>query len=248
MKKSHLTSFGTLKPYFTSNLQSLKGKLFLLVLPYGILPVFGAFIAFPATQDFTLQILKENNIVEMLTFIILFISCIIGLRLCLKLKGSINPYTNICILLISLGFFMVAMEEIAWGQQILKFNTPALFEEINAQNELTLHNIGQLQGKSEYFRLFFGLTGLVGIAFSKVPILKDISPPKYLIHFFVVITSFTLLDLFLDYYPINANLDKGIQRLSEVVELLIAIASYFYIIHISNQLYFEIKNQTKTSF
>ena len=42
---------------------------------------------------------------------------------------------------------LVLMEELAWGQVIFSWRTPALLNEINAQNETTLHNIGWFQDR-----------------------------------------------------------------------------------------------------
>ena len=39
------------------------------------------------------------------------------------------------------------MEELAWGQVIFSWRTPPLLNEINAQNETTLHNIGWFQDR-----------------------------------------------------------------------------------------------------
>ncbi len=42
---------------------------------------------------------------------------------------------------------LVLMEELAWGQVIFSWRTPSLLNEINAQNETTLHNIGWFQDR-----------------------------------------------------------------------------------------------------
>ena len=42
---------------------------------------------------------------------------------------------------------LVFMEELAWGQVIFSWRTPPLLNEINAQNETTLHNIGWFQDR-----------------------------------------------------------------------------------------------------
>ena len=39
------------------------------------------------------------------------------------------------------------MEELAWGQVIFSWRTPPLLNEINAQGETTLHNIGWFQDR-----------------------------------------------------------------------------------------------------
>ncbi len=45
------------------------------------------------------------------------------------------------LVLLALGTFFVAMEEISWGQRILGLPTPKLFADYNLQNETNLHNL-----------------------------------------------------------------------------------------------------------
>ena len=47
---------------------------------------------------------------------------------------------RIVLLLIGLGAFFVAGEEISWGQRIIGFSTPEILSEVNYQGELNLHN------------------------------------------------------------------------------------------------------------
>ncbi|MCZ6820481.1 MAG: tetratricopeptide repeat protein [Calditrichaeota bacterium] len=52
------------------------------------------------------------------------------------------------LILIALGAFFVAMEEISWGQRLLGFSTPEYLLEGNVQGEANLHNIGSLHSYS----------------------------------------------------------------------------------------------------
>jgi hypothetical protein len=45
--------------------------------------------------------------------------------------------------LFTLAMLVIAAEEIAWGQRLLGLETPEFLEEINRQEEITLHNIGR---------------------------------------------------------------------------------------------------------
>ena len=59
-------------------------------------------------------------------------------------------------------FFLGAMEEISWGQRIFDWGTPAVFEEVNFQDETTLHNVN-FANNVIYEMLFWGSAlGLVG--------------------------------------------------------------------------------------
>ncbi|MBL7971861.1 MAG: hypothetical protein JNL03_10105 [Prolixibacteraceae bacterium] len=76
----------------------------------------------------------EDHFFEWATAISLFLSFSILLTLFLKTK-------NIFYLFLSVLFFWGAGEEVSWGQRIIGFKTPELMQEINVQNELSLHNI-----------------------------------------------------------------------------------------------------------
>lgn len=62
---------------------------------------------------------------------------------------------------LAVGFFMAGMEEISWGQRIFGWGTPAALEEINFQDETTLHNVN-FANNVIFEILFWGSTlGLV---------------------------------------------------------------------------------------
>ena len=61
---------------------------------------------------------------------------------------------------------LVLMEELAWGQVIFSWQTPPLLNEINAQKETTLHNIGWFQDRLDMgtFLVTLGLLAVVVLA------------------------------------------------------------------------------------
>ena len=63
-----------------------------------------------------------------------------GLRL---LRGG-NRLAGLLFLGLAGACVVIAGEEVAWGQRILGLETPEAIEEINDQDELTIHNIGLL--------------------------------------------------------------------------------------------------------
>ena len=58
------------------------------------------------------------------------------------------------------------MEELAWGHLIFSWRTPPLLNEINAQNETTLHNIGWFQERLDLgtFLATLGVLAVVVLA------------------------------------------------------------------------------------
>ena len=61
---------------------------------------------------------------------------------------------------------LVLMEELAWGQVIFSWRTPPLLNEINAQNETTLHNIAWFQDRLDLgtFLATLGVLAVVVLA------------------------------------------------------------------------------------
>jgi len=62
-------------------------------------------------------------------------------------------------LLIAVACFVVAGEEISWGQRILGWGTPAILEDVNHQGEANIHNIGAVQRLFNLGELVAGLYG-----------------------------------------------------------------------------------------
>ncbi|WP_345273128.1 hypothetical protein [Flaviramulus aquimarinus] len=177
------------------------------------------------------MLLKENSLVENLTFIAFFLSFLYSIKLVRKIKAKTHSKIyKLIIGFMAIVFFFIAMEEIAWGQQFFNFETPENFKKINAQDELTLHNINGLQGESEIFRLAFGLAGLVGLFLNKNRVLSPIAFPFMLSSYLLVIISISVFDVYDDFYPVSSNISIGVQRLSELIEMLIGFTALLYIL------------------
>ena len=82
---------------------------------------------------------KEDGIFEYSTFILLLICCLLSVNLAFKLSGQYRRVLMCSFL--ALVFFVMAGEEISWGQRILNFNTPEIIQTVNVQGETNLHNL-----------------------------------------------------------------------------------------------------------
>ena len=118
----------------------------LLVVLLLVLPVVGGVILAALRADLgTFRFLtKEDGPIEWLQ-VVAFLAVIpfagsTGLRL---LRAG-NRVAGLLFLGLAAACVVIAGEEIAWGQRILGLETPAAIEEINDQDELTVHNIGLL--------------------------------------------------------------------------------------------------------
>ena len=210
--------------------------LFLVLLPLIIVPIFGVLILVPATRGVGLLLLQENNVVETSTFMLLLTAGLYGMHQTWTARSSgHSTLVGVFLGVFSLGLLFVAMEEIAWGQQFLHFNTPEIINRRNLQGELTLHNIKGLQGNSEIFRLIFGIGGLVGVAVRRFPRLQPISVDPLLLPFLLVITAVSAVDTYNDLYSLGENIDTGVQRMSELVEMLIGCAALAYVVSIARR-------------
>lgn len=223
---SKSTSLSMLNSY---KLSSFVVKL-IVMSPVLITLFFGLAWFIPETYKLASWASKENGLAETLTFLFLLFGSMFGGSLAWKMKH--NKEHNLLVLFIitfSLALFIVAMEEISWGQQFFKFQTPESLKTINEQNEVNLHNIKGLQGQSEFIHLFFGLAGLISIYFN-LYILDRVKVPKVLLICFITITVISIADLLVDYTFEKHELTYFMRRLSEVNEMFIGLAGFSYII------------------
>lgn len=200
-------------------------------LPLVVLLLYAGALAHPSSRAIAVEMVQENRPVELLTFLFLCLAGLLGLRLAHRLRSSGRelPVWGFHAAF-GLGMLVVGMEEVAWGQHFLGFETPEALERVNQQGEVTLHNIGPLQGRSEVFRLAFGAAGLLGIWLSFRPRWREVGVPPSLWAWFAVIAAAAVIDLHNDYFPAGTGFyDEGWRWLSEVVEMLIGAAALLYV-------------------
>jgi len=203
----------------------------IMVAPFLVLGASFVLLSATATRAAMLWMLKENHPVEILTFALAFFCSLAALRLAGALRSH-GGDTITCgfYTVFSLGLFVVAMEEIAWGQKLLGFDTPAVLHGLNRQDETTLHNMPGMHGRTEILRLAFGLGGIAGLFLSASRRLRPIATPRLLWPWFVVITAHAGIDYYADLVRIDHDFDFLIRRTSELVELLIGAAGFLYIL------------------
>lgn len=97
----------------------------------------------------------EDGLFETATAIIL-LACAIGLATVLRPALRLDRRLGMMIAFVAILCFLLLMEEISWGQRILGFETPEDIREINAQEEVNLHN------------MFVGFNQLIRLAISLV--------------------------------------------------------------------------------
>ena len=89
------------------------------------------------------QLTSEDNIIENLSAVLLlFCSCffLISFFHARKSPLKIHHWLTYGLLMLSIVFFLIAGEEISWGQRIFDLATPDYLSSVNEQDELNFHN------------------------------------------------------------------------------------------------------------
>jgi hypothetical protein len=108
--------------------------------------VFFIFIESPILYT---KLIVEDGVVEYATFSSYLFASIIFLLSAIKDKSK-KP---VGLIIFSIGCFILAMEEISWGQRLLSLQSNSFFLENNLQNETNIHN---LFGHRSFLIVFFG--------------------------------------------------------------------------------------------
>lgn len=135
---------------------------------------------------------KEDSIVEYLTAIFYFLSCLISYIISVRFyKNKLKLYSLPYVILAGC-FFFIGMEEISWGQRLLGIKTPEFFTKYNYQGEMNLHNIKSFPLHTLYIivGLYGGLARLLvprSIHKKFRPIVNYFTPDYYLIFYFLIV-------------------------------------------------------------
>ena len=90
------------------------------------------------TEDQLHLVQKEDGLIENISTLVLLICSLVSLRLARRFSGL--RARRIVHYLFALAFFMMAGEEISWGQRIFDIETPDWIDRSNVQGETNLHN------------------------------------------------------------------------------------------------------------
>ena len=94
-------------------------------------------VSLPVFQFFT----REDGVLEWLQFAAYITASVVALVVAWTLLRSDRRGFAAAYLAVALGAFVVAGEEISWGQRVFGVETPESLEELNRQGEIGVHNI-----------------------------------------------------------------------------------------------------------
>lgn len=183
-----------------------------------------------ATRGFAIRISRENNVIEFVTAGLMLAGGAFGLATvwrAINHKGSVLVWAFLS--LFSAGMLFVGMEEIAWGQQLFGFTTPVALQDLNQQQEMTLHNLPGLHGHSDKMWSAFALGGLIGIGLRRWPITEKIAAAPAIAPWFAIIFCIGATMIYKDYSVGGNRLITLVHRMDEFNEMLIAMACCLYL-------------------
>ena len=80
-----------------------------------------------------------------------------------------------------------------------------------------------------WYRVAFGLGGLLGVWLSSRQYFRKIGPPFILLSWFLIISALAALDLYVDFFSVDWRLDYIINKLSEFVEMMIGMSGFLFV-------------------
>lgn len=132
---------------------------------------------------------------------------------------------------------VVSLEEISWGQRILKIGTPGFFQHYNIQHEISIHNLTPIQKRLHAFYVLVGSifsfgwipAGLISLI-KRLPynvrsVIRVFAPRWYLMLYFLPVT------LLYHYFNTRFSGQPGcfvVWRDQEPVEFLLALGFLLY--------------------
>ena len=136
---------------------------------------------------------KEDGILESLQFFQYFISSLLGFFIFYKIKKK-KSLNSIIWLVLSSACFVIAAEEISWGERLTGFSLDAITE-VSLQGETNLHNLPffhnyLLDPLLQLVCIFFGWIG-----WRKWPYLTSLPSKKLSLYFLLVALFFAYYDL-----------------------------------------------------
>lgn len=129
-------------PNFHADVVQNAKKLLPVLTPLYFYPLF---LLFWIAGDLYLHLKKEDGVFEYITFFFFLCVSIVGILGFHRTRLStthvnLKRFFFVLFALMALFGFVIAGEEISWGQRIIGFSTPENIAEVNTQKEFNIHN------------------------------------------------------------------------------------------------------------
>ena len=125
-------------------------------------------------------LLEEDGLFESLGAVASLLAALVCWAACWRIQRHgaqlSQPASRLLVGLMGLAFFLLAGEEISWGQRLLRLETPEWIADINTQGELNLHNLRAIQPGWESQHLAVLLLPTMAAYFVVLPLLVRYTP------------------------------------------------------------------------
>lgn len=214
-----------------SNRERLLSK-YVLIIP--IFFYFFLFIQRLSVEQAFINIGSEDSLIEWLQGLI----CLCASIIFLKNAQIFSKYDRVVMILYicaALGLFVIAGEEISWGQRIFSLSTPEYIQERNVQGEITLHNLETFHNSTALAYIVIGVWGSILPFFrKKLPVYaRYILPTTMTVTFFVPLLIYGLMRFMSDF-----ALYKTWEESAEIM-YMIGVLFFSLIVYLSKKEYIE---------
>lgn len=118
----------------------------------------------------------EDSLLEWLQFALIFAASPMAAAVAVRLLRTGQRGMTVLYFMLALATFVIAGEEISWGQRIFGWGTPDVLDAVNKQQETNVHNIEIVQ------RVFALVLFLGSMYCAMVPLTKAIFSPEEEVH------------------------------------------------------------------
>ena len=186
--------------------------------------------------DLFVWVTAEDSLMEWLQFLMVFLAGMLLARHGVRLARVRQRLAAVLALTLAAGLIFIAGEEIAWGQRLFGFGTPAALEAVNYQSETTIHNISSLHQAFIYAVMLGGLAAAAApLAWwalagqrSRSALTDMVVPPLCLIPAFIMPFSYRLTRMVVSLEDQFPHLEFHITKFSEVTELCLYFGVFWF--------------------
>lgn len=168
---------------------------------------------------------NEKGPVELGTFVAFIAASLVAARLADDERRRGATRSSLAHGVFAVATFLAGMEEISWGQSLFDFPTPRWLDALNAQGETNVHNLYGLTNLSSVCVLILATTALV-LALRRAPRGGAFEIPGALAPLIAIVVGMGAIETFNDIHDLGDRVSKLIGAVSEVAELLLAVACF----------------------
>jgi len=215
------------------------------IMLFPLLVIFLMVLGKSLVPSFYRTLIAENNVVELATCLAYLLAAGAAVSLAYDLWRQKRKLFSVMYYVLSAGVFVIAMEEVSWGQHLIKNTSPEFFQQYNRQGETNFHNIDAFPLHIAFIIIgFYGALSrsMLSAEFKKqnARLVDLLTPPYYLFLYFSITftlyvyfeylyyTELQLLGMDWDEYFATERLISGKDQ--EPIELLLGLAFLLFVV------------------